>query len=394
MSPRNKKNEQGAASTSSSSSSAAAVELMIKYNHRFRVPTSDQILKALKPKNGASSSRRLVSKYDRQFEKLLKHFDELPKPKSESDWLVQFHELGQTCEQFLRTCPNSAQRMNLGRKRFIYYVQIGEFSQTNLPYDSLIEYSECFFGSNGVIRRMDERIDIRMVRKPTATGGGGTVMEIHASYGNLTRKLKYRCENRRVQILAQSLHKFLYAIKPQDACCLVGFCEYDLYAEESDLFVAGLCDGDLRVGAFSCFRYHPRLKYCDENWFDARLVKSSSRNQQSQPSSSSAVTSADSESNNDSLLLVRSCKLLVHETCHLLGMEHCIYLNCCMNGSGHLEEDFGQSMFLCPIDLKKLWLIVNFDLIKRYKAMREFFDKNDAKSESQWLSKVITALEE
>lgn len=95
-----------------------------------------------------------------------------------------------------------------------------------------------------------------------------------------------------------------------------------------------------------------------------------------------------------SILLVRSCKLLVHETCHLLGMEHCIYLNCCMNGSGHLEEDFEQSMFLCPIDLKKLALIVDFDLVERYKQMREFFDKHNAPKESEWLTNVINTLED
>lgn len=75
-------------------------------------------------------------------------------------------------------------------------------------------------------------------------------------------------------------------------------------------------------------------------------------------------------------------------------MEHCIYLNCCMNGSGHLEEDFEQSMFLCPIDLKKLALIVDFDLVVRYKQMKQFFDKHNAVKESQWLSSVIAALED
>lgn len=61
----------------------------ISFNCRFKQPSSEQILKAL-CKN--TTGRRL--KADKQFELLLKHFDALPKPKTSSDWLVQFHEQG------------------------------------------------------------------------------------------------------------------------------------------------------------------------------------------------------------------------------------------------------------------------------------------------------------
>lgn len=371
MSPRNRKNEP------------TTTDADIKYNNRFRAPTKDQILKALKTSSSSTRKRLAGTKYDAQFEKLLGYFDELPKPKSHSDWLVQFNECGQTCDQFVRTCPTSATVSILGKRRFIYFVQIGEFTETQLKFDNLIEYSKCFF-SSAVIRQLPMKIDVKLIKK------ANRVYDLCASYGDMTRKLKYRYENKRLQILAQSLHKFLYAIKPDDASCLVGFCEYDLFAEESDLFVAGLCDGDLRVAAFSCFRYDPRLKYCDENWFDVKLIKK--KQQQQQNSNANTVGKSD-VTRSATLLLVRSCKLLVHETCHLLGMEHCIYLNCCMNGSGHLEEDFGQSMFLCPIDLKKLSLIINFDLINRYKSMKAFFDQHNAVDESEWLAKVILALE-
>ena len=37
---------------------------------------------------------------------------------------------------------------------------------------------------------------------------------------------------------------------------------------------------------------------------------------------------------------------------HLLGMAHCVHFACCINGSGHLAEDFAQPMFLCPICLR------------------------------------------
>ena len=49
------------------------------------------------------------------------------------------------------------------------------------------------------------------------------------------------------------------------------------------------------------------------------------------------------------VLLQRCCKLLVHEIGHLLGVGHCIHYACCMQGSGHLLEDFEQPSFLCPV---------------------------------------------
>ena len=165
-------------------------------------------------------------------------------------------------------------------------------------------------------------------------------------------------------------------LKPKDAHCLIGFTECDLYADDTDLFVAGLCCGYSRVGIFSCFRYHPKLKYSDEFWHEAKI--------------SQRYTSDEIVANSiQNLLVSRSSKLLVHETCHLLGFGHCAYMDCCMNGSGHLEEDFRQSMFLCPIDLRKLSHLIDFDPIERYKKMKDFFVYNHSQREIDWLDDVI-----
>jgi len=39
---------------------------------------------------------------------------------------------------------------------------------------------------------------------------------------------------------------------------------------------------------------------------------------------------------------------------HLLGIKHCIYAKCVMNGSNHLDEADDRPFALCPVDLKKL----------------------------------------
>ena len=78
------------------------------------------------------------------------------------------------------------------------------------------------------------------------------------------------------------------------------------------------------------FRYNPNLSFSQEFWFEKR------------------VTNDYSPSEQKRLMLQRSCRLLVHETMHLLGFSHCIYYSCCMNGSGHLKEDFSPTHVSVP----------------------------------------------
>jgi len=63
-----------------------------------------------------------------------------------------------------------------------------------------------------------------------------------------------------------------------------------------------------------------------------------------------------------------------------------------MNGSGHLAEDFRQSIFLCPVDLKKLLFIFSFDLVERYQKIKHFFESINASKEVKWLLKSIEDL--
>ncbi len=55
--------------------------------------------------------------------------------------------------------------------------------------------------------------------------------------------------------------------------------------------------------------------------------------------------------------------------------------SCCMNGSGHLEEDLRQSMHLCPVDLRKLQTLCGFDVVERYRRLLGFFERKGLKEE-------------
>uniref|UniRef100_A0A7S3XGE7 Uncharacterized protein n=1 Tax=Oxyrrhis marina TaxID=2969 RepID=A0A7S3XGE7_OXYMA len=48
---------------------------------------------------------------------------------------------------------------------------------------------------------------------------------------------------------------------------------------------------------------------------------------------------------------VRTC---LHELGHLLGMRHCIYFRCLMNGNNGPGDSAGRTTFLCPVCLRKV----------------------------------------
>jgi archaemetzincin len=148
---------------------------------------------------------------------------------------------------------------------------------------------------------------------------------------------------------------------------------HDFYSDESDLFIAGLARGKCHVAAFSFFRYDPRLKFGDEFWYDWNIKQTKSTSM-------------------SKIILLRSCRLLTHEIGHLFGIGHCIYYGCLMNGSEHLEEDFSQPLFLCPVDLRKLFQLVKFDFIQRYEQFLEFCIERQFEDEINLLKKRLEIL--
>ena len=88
-------------------------------------------------------------------------------------------------------------------------------------------------------------------------------------------------------------------------------------------------------------------------------------------------------------MLWRSCKILGHEACHILGMNHCIYYRCLMNGVNNLEENDATIMQLCPVCLRKLHKAVEFDVEQRYEELREFTRLADFDIEEEWLSERL-----
>jgi Peptidase family M54 len=86
------------------------------------------------------------------------------------------------------------------------------------------------------------------------------------------------------------------------------------------------------------------------------------------------------------LLLRRSCKVLAHETAHLLGIAHCVFYSCLMNGSSHLAESDVRPLHPCPVDLRKLQDSIRFDVVARYQRLRTVAGDVGFTGDARWLT--------
>ena len=326
----------------------------------------------------------------------------IPPPTSIDDWLAQYNESGQSYRQFINECPwLSKRRWKQIKQTFvpegtnirekypegaIYLLRLGNFDKTTSGlsprFEALVEYVKVFYGLPvQILEGLDlqcEGKNIYLVELPNQPTSD---CKDHKTRISL-RKKRYLIESRHnsktghIQLRVQSILLLLKSYIPSNALFVMALTMYDLFEAVTDLFVAGMAAGNHRVGVFSFLRYDPTCEFSVEFWYDLVYLKSFKKEVGQQ------------------LILQRSCKLIVHEIAHLLGVDHCIWYECCMNGSGHLEEDFRQPMFLCPVDLHKLQVLCGFNVVQRYGDMKTFFQKYNLVEEKLWIEKRLAQLKE
>ena len=371
---------------------ATAVRKKVPYARGFVSPSPRQRFLAL-------HSHDLGEKLAREF--LLENERLLPQPTSIDDWLAQYNEEGQTYAQFLSQCPWLSNRKvsdykstfvssgnSLGEKYpggKIYLLPIksteDDCSAVAPNFDDLAEYAQHFFSTtvqvlpavNLTVNADKEVFWCESMESASSSRGMGMRPRRSSRV-----QIRFHKKSGHFQLKARSILSKVKHALPVDAICLMALTMMDIYDEAPDLFVAGLAGANQRVGVFSLRRYDPSLTFSSENWFEIGSNKSN-RTQSSIESASKT-------------LLHRSIKLLVHEVAHLLGVDHCIWYSCCMNGSGHLKEDFRQSMHLCPVDLRKVQRLCGFKVLERYSKLREFFEKHGLQEERKWVERRIQAL--
>jgi archaemetzincin len=201
-----------------------------------------------------------------------------------------------------------------------------------------------------------------------------------------------------------------------DAFAITMLVDQDIYEDDEDEFIAGRAYGGSHVSMVSTARYHPAVddivygKEEDGRWerahewplahcrtFVEEMVRLEneaqedseppakkvklSKNKKTQTAGVSLATSRDSNhadtplgaaieaampqllgpkstpSDRYGLWLSRVARTVAHELGHCCGMDHCVYYACMMQGSGTAREDLRQPPYLCPVCLKKLFLL-------------------------------------
>jgi len=253
-------------------------------------------------------------------------FEAVPAP-SRLDWLGVAKEKGQTFDRFTRATSN---RPDDARGR-IYLLPVADFPPDGADLiERLRQFGTAFFA--------------REVR---------VLPPLAADQRITTRRNRFTDV---LQLKSRDILPLLAHDAPADACCVLGVTAHDLYPHDTWSFVFGEARVDDRVGVFSVARYDPRFY---DKPADPLLV------------------------------LRRSCKVLAHETCHMLGMFHCVFFNCLMNGSNHLAESDRRPLHLCPVDLRKLHWSLGFDVAERYRRLLKFWRAAGIDDEADWISRRL-----
>ncbi|KAJ7695689.1 hypothetical protein B0H17DRAFT_979801 [Mycena rosella] len=212
------------------------------------------------------------------------------------------------------------------------------------------------------------------------------------------------------------------SVLPDDAFALLIMVPFDIYEGPDDDFCAGRAYGGSRVAVVSSARYHPGLdahqnvdrlhawpaSHCKQymniccaeaDTPDTRPPKKKPKGRVEPSTSDSlepaayaalsplhaavlahaalpSLTSSSPPAALSALWLGRACRTASHELGHCLGIDHCVYYACAMQGSASLAEDARQPPFLCPVDRAKLLCASGADREGAERTMLAFCDRH------------------
>ena len=261
-------------------------------------------------------------------------FKKMPLPKA-GDWLSCHEERGQSVQSFNRksvVCHPHATYDS------IEIIPVGKFIDgESPPLEDLREFMELYLGG-----KCKAKIMKVVPLKNVATSG------LHNDK----------------QLLCKDALDYLKKLKTgRTAFARIIVTMQDLTPGEGWNFVYGQASLSKGVGVFSFARYSPKF------WSLHNDITLTTEEQRA--------------------LLKKSLRTMVHETGHILGMKHCIYYHCCMNGNNGDEK---VPFSLCPICLQKLHIATKCDVVSRYEKLGKFYRKHGFEEESMFIAKRLSIL--
>ncbi|XP_071176782.1 archaemetzincin-2-like [Mytilus edulis] len=267
---------------------------------------------------------------------------EKKKRGKKNDWMQCQKESGQTFIQWQR----SGSSLPFGRRITIYLIPL-TFNEDPIPkeiIDPIRAFAAVFF-----------QIPVKVMG---------------------TKKLNKEVPNRinsnsnTYQVDAGKVLEIMKPLVPSDAFCVAGITMCDLYPRESWNFVFGLANLAGNCGIYSLARYLSNFG-----------------------KTQTTVYEPASEEGGISTIIKRACKTMCHEIGHMFGLKHCVFYECLMNGSNHLEESDGRPLFLCPVCLRKLQFSCKFDIEERYRQMIPILEEFGFRDDANWLRTRLARLE-
>lgn len=237
----------------------------------------------------------------------------LSKPRR-GDWLDTHQELGQSFPQYAkRMNPQSGRALPRPACDGLLICPIGKSFDSDIGrlfMPHLVKYCAAFFPGMS-IEVLDKPLSLKDVGKRDNDFG-------HSQYliGDIFTML--------------NTHKEV--VSKRRAYCRLGVTLEDIFPGEEWNYVFGQARPIERVGVFSFARHSP-VFYNGVH----------------------AIEAIQSMTPSSMLGWLRTCRhTMVHETCHMLGILHCIFWHCLMNGNNGPHDSNGSTPFLCPVCLRKL----------------------------------------
>ena len=264
----------------------------------------------------------------------LKNLHKKRGPIMPGDWLESHEEHGQSVARYIKNKPNKPDNI----KKFIYIQLIGKFSESQEKVlDQTLEYMQVSFG-----------LPVKKLKSFPLDKIPQTAQRIHPRWKVHQLYTRYLMD------------KVLFPNRPKDAVALIGFTGVDLYPDPNWNFVFGIASLRHRIGLWSIFR------------------------------------NGDPSVNEDTFkrCLKRTIATAIHETGHILSIEHCIAYECVMAGCNNRQESDRRNLYYCPACLQKLSWNTGQKPEDRFKKLIPLCEKLKLDKEKKFFEKSLQALKD